>query len=152
METLVQRHTSYRPRFPFSFCIRVVAFIKRTDRHFFTKSIIFFLYVLQGVTQRCRLSCWTIALSYTSPNAGGWGASANEHSCAHHVTWDPNKLYKSTSIFNRWSPPAYGIVYRIIGGFLYAATSSLRRVTGRIVTITECFQRSKPKLYLVMSS
>jgi hypothetical protein len=31
--------------------------------------------------------------------------------------------------------PAYGAVYRIIGGFLYAATSSLKRVIGRIFTI-----------------
>jgi hypothetical protein len=25
--------------------------------------------------------------------------SANEYSCAHHVTWSPNKLWRSTSIF-----------------------------------------------------
>ncbi len=36
------------------------------------------------------------------PNWGGGrcGVSANEHSCAHHVTWSPNKLWRSTSIFN----------------------------------------------------
>jgi hypothetical protein len=28
------------------------------------------------------------------------GVSANEYSCAHHVTWSPNKLWRSTSIFN----------------------------------------------------
>ncbi len=41
----------------------------------------------------------------TSPNAGGWGElriSANEYSCAHHVTWSPNKLQRSTSIFSLW--------------------------------------------------
>ncbi len=41
----------------------------------------------------------------TSPNAGGggsFGVSANEYSCAHHVTWSPNKLWRSTSIFNLW--------------------------------------------------
>ncbi len=27
-------------------------------------------------------------------------ASANEKSCAHHVTWSPNKLWRSNSIFN----------------------------------------------------
>jgi hypothetical protein len=42
-------------------------------------------------------------------------------------------------------------VYRIIGGFLYAATSSLKRVTGKIFTISKCFHRSKPKLYLLIS-
>ncbi len=31
---------------------------------------------------------------------GGCGVSANEYSCAHHVTWSPNKLWGSTSIFN----------------------------------------------------
>jgi hypothetical protein len=40
---------------------------------------------------------------------------------------------KSNTIITRFkilkSSPAYGIVYRIIGGFLYAATSSLKRVT-----------------------
>jgi hypothetical protein len=39
-----------------------------------------------------------------SPNAGGRGGgsgvSANENSCAHHVTWSPNKLWRSNSIFN----------------------------------------------------
>ncbi len=48
--------------------------------------------------------CWPIAPSYTSPKCGGrgkfWGVSANEYSCAHHVTWSPNKLWRSTSIFN----------------------------------------------------
>ncbi len=28
--------------------------------------------------------------------------SANEYSCAHHVTWSPNKPWRSTSIFNLW--------------------------------------------------
>jgi hypothetical protein len=40
-----------------------------------------------------------------SPNAGeegGCGVSANENSCAHHVTWSPNKLWGSNSIFNLW--------------------------------------------------
>ncbi len=41
----------------------------------------------------------------TSPNEGGggggsWGVSANEYSCAHHVTWSPNKLWRSIFIFN----------------------------------------------------
>ncbi len=32
--------------------------------------------------------------------AGKGGVSANEYSCAHHETWSPNKLWRSTSIFN----------------------------------------------------
>ncbi len=47
--------------------------------------------------------------SYMSPNARGGGVcrvSANENSCAHHVTWSPNKLWRSNSIFNLWSVPS----------------------------------------------
>jgi hypothetical protein len=40
---------------------------------------------------------------------------------------------------------------KITGRFLYAATSSLKRVTGRIFTISKCFHRSKPKLNLLIS-
>jgi hypothetical protein len=43
--------------------------------------------------------------SYMSPNAGAWGwgsgVSANENSCAHHVTWIQNKLWRFNSVFNR---------------------------------------------------
>ncbi len=28
---------------------------------------------------------------------GCCGVSANKYSCAHHVTWSPNKLWRSTS-------------------------------------------------------
>ncbi len=50
---------------------------------------------LESNPKRCRLSLLT--------NSGGWrerGVLANEYSCAHHVTWSPNKLWRSTSIFN----------------------------------------------------
>jgi hypothetical protein len=33
---------------------------------------------------------------------GSCGVSANENSCAHHMTWSPNKLWRSTFIFNLW--------------------------------------------------
>ncbi len=33
---------------------------------------------------------------------GGCGVSANEYSCAHHVTWSPNKIWRSSFIFNVW--------------------------------------------------
>jgi hypothetical protein len=40
--------------------------------------------------------------------------------------------------------PAYGTIYRITGGFLYAATTSnVKRVTGRIFKISKCFHRGK---------
>ncbi len=65
---------------------------------------------VQGVTKRCRLSLLTnsAALVYESKSGGGGGScgvSANEWSCAHHVTWSPNKLWRSTSIFNLWYNP-----------------------------------------------
>ncbi len=57
----------------------------------------------QGVTKRCRLSCWPIAPSYMSPNAGGGscGVSANEYSCAVHRSL--NTLWISNFIFNLWA-------------------------------------------------
>ncbi len=51
-------------------------------------------------------------LSYMSPNAGGGGrcgASTNEYSCAHHVTWSPNKLLKFNSIFNLYFGPIFPV-------------------------------------------
>jgi hypothetical protein len=66
----------------------------------------------QGVTKRCRLSLQTYsALVYESTrlHCGGgesYGVSANEYSCAHHVTWSPSKLWRSTSIFNLWNSPS----------------------------------------------
>jgi hypothetical protein len=54
-------------------------------------------------TKRCRLSWLTnSALVFESQlwgEGGGCGVSVNEYSCAHHVTWSPNKLWRSTSIF-----------------------------------------------------
>jgi hypothetical protein len=44
---------------------------------------------------------WPIAPSYTSPNAGECWVLANEYSCAHRVTWSPNKLWRSNSS-NLW--------------------------------------------------
>ncbi len=40
----------------------------------------------------------------------------------------------------------YGTVYRITGGFLNAAKSSLKRVTGRIFTIRKCFIEASQNL------
>ncbi len=63
---------------------------------------------VQGVTQRCRLSLLTnSALVIESKSKGRegvgcCGVSANEYSCARHVTWSTNKLWRSTSIFNLW--------------------------------------------------
>ncbi len=60
----------------------------------------------QGVTTRCRLSLLAnSALVILVQCGGSCGVLANEYSCAHHVTWSPNKLWRSTFIFNlRWIP------------------------------------------------
>jgi hypothetical protein len=42
----------------------------------------------RGLQRDVVYLCWLIA------------PSANEYSCAHHVTWSPNKLWRSTSKFN----------------------------------------------------
>ncbi len=64
----------------------------------------------------------------------------------------PPVLLISNTITRFKSYPAYGTIFRITDGFLYAAISNLKRVTGRIFTINKCFHRSKPKLYLLCSS
>ncbi len=60
----------------------------------------------QGVTKTCRLSLLTNSALVIRVQMRGEGGScrvsANEYSCAHHVTWSPNKLWRSTSIFNLW--------------------------------------------------
>ncbi len=64
------------------------------------------LYFKQGVTKRCRLSLLTnsaLVIHVQMRGEGGsCGVSASEYSCAHHVKWGPNKLCRSTSIFNLW--------------------------------------------------
>jgi hypothetical protein len=52
-----------------------------------------------GVTKRCRLSLLTNS-ALVGGGGSGCGVSANEYSCALHLTWSPNKLWRPTSIFN----------------------------------------------------
>jgi hypothetical protein len=62
--------------------------------------------LMQGVTKRCRLSLLTNStLLYESQLRGDRGGRglrvlSQQYSCAHHVTWTPNKLWRSSSIFN----------------------------------------------------
>jgi hypothetical protein len=72
----------------------------------------------QGVTKTCRLSLLTnSALVYKSQyggmGGGGCRVSVNEYSCAHHVTWNPNKLWRSTS-FNLCPKPWKVAKYTLI--------------------------------------
>ncbi len=57
----------------------------------------------RGLQRDVVYLCWPIAPSYTSLNAGGREVSANEYGCELNVTWSPNKLRRSASIFNLWS-------------------------------------------------
>jgi hypothetical protein len=84
--------------------------------------------------------CWPIAPSYTSSNAGGGGCgvSANEYSCAHHVTWSPNKLRRSTSIFNLWRPPwSEGRCVRTPGGRTWAPSARAAQTGGHHVSLQQ---------------
>ncbi len=94
---------------------------------------LFGLHVLsctQGVTKRCRLYlCWPISPSYflrvqMRGERGSCGVSASENSCAHHMTWSPNKLRRSTSIFNlNWNPatPPPPRIWALIRGRYWSA-------------------------------
>jgi hypothetical protein len=51
---------------------------------------------------------WMTNSALVNESPCGWregdcGVSANEYSCSHHVTWSPNKLWRTNSIFNLWS-------------------------------------------------
>jgi hypothetical protein len=54
------------------------------------------------VVYLCWPNRWNSALKYES-QCGGMegccGVSANDYSCAHHVTWSPNKLWRSNSYY-----------------------------------------------------
>ncbi len=86
--------------------------------------------LLQGITKRCRLSLLTNrALVIRVPMLGykgGCGVSANEYSCAHHVTWSPNKLWRSTSIFNLWSMTSLVswialLIFKLVANYLFTS-------------------------------
>jgi hypothetical protein len=65
-----------------------------------------------------------------------------------HLSLDRGKVGNLRSIFQNNMHPGYGASFTVTGGFLNAATSSLKRVTEGIFKISKCFQRSKPRLYL----
>ncbi len=57
-----------------------------------------------------------------------------------------DSVMKSNSVTCFKIISGYGTIYRIIGGFLYAATSSLKRAPGRIFTSSKCFHRRSQNL------
>ncbi len=68
----------------------------------------------QGVKKKCRLSLLTnsaLVIRVQMRGEGGVaGVSANEYSCAYHMTWSPNKLWRSNSIFNLCGSQSISIV------------------------------------------
>ncbi len=64
----------------------------------------FFYIQFRRVTKICRLSLLTnsalLIRVQMQGEGGSCGVSANEYSCAHHVTWNPNKICRSISILN----------------------------------------------------
>jgi hypothetical protein len=77
---------------------------------------------------RCRLSLLTnsalVIRVQMRGEGGSCGVSANEYSCAHHVTWSPNKLWRSTSIFNLWFMFYHVERVQLSGKTTYKSTSS----------------------------
>ncbi len=72
--------------------------------------------------------------SYMSPKCGGrgcCGVSANENSCAHHVTRSPIKLWRSNSIFNLWGNSQHIFSGPRGGGCKHAVSSLQRRLSPR---------------------
>jgi hypothetical protein len=79
------------------------------------------------ITKRCRLSLLTNSTLVGVPmrgdgGGGGCGVSAN----AHHVTWSPNKLWRSTSIVN-----------------LCQQYSCIDNIRPRFLSCFRCYRRSK---------
>jgi hypothetical protein len=72
----------------------------------------------QGVTRRSRLCLQTnsalVIRVQMRGERGSCGASANEYSCAHHVTLSPNKLWRSSSIFHLWVGPYFNMIASLV--------------------------------------
>ncbi len=96
-------HTQ-RARYWFLRRITLVLFSTSCDPAKWERDILNVIVHAQGVTKKCRLSLLTNSALVIRVQMRGegesCGVSANEKSCAHHVTWSSNKLWRSTSIFN----------------------------------------------------
>ncbi len=65
------------------------------------------LKTIRGLQRDVVYLCWPKAPSYTSPNSGGLGGLRGLSQWVqlwHHLTWSPDKLWRSTSLFNLWKP------------------------------------------------
>jgi hypothetical protein len=73
----------------------------RPPQEFSPRSLALQVSRIRGLQRYVVYLCSPIA-----PSLGGWGGgggcgvSANEYCCAHHVTLSPNKVWRSTSMFN----------------------------------------------------
>ncbi len=76
---------------------------------------------------------WPIAPLVYEPKCGGGGCrvSANENRCAHHVTWSPNKLWRSNYIFNPW-PQISNCYLNTVDGIGHKHDGQCRNARARI--------------------
>ncbi len=77
------------------------------------------------------------------------GVSSNAYSCARHVTWSPNKLWRSTSIFNLChlpppTPPA--LLSGVPRGMMARQQAAAATTSRRLRPLTSCTAsgRSRP--------
>jgi hypothetical protein len=74
-------------------------------------------------------------------DAGNCGVSADEYSCAHHVTWSPNKLWRSASIFNLWVQLWHSTTLKLHLPFSYALYRHTHRLNMELdLQIGSCVQ------------
>jgi hypothetical protein len=105
----------------------------------------------QGVTKRCRPSMLTnnaLAIRVQMRGQGGiCGVSDNEYRCTHHVTCSPNKLWRSTSIFNLWIEPRSAATLA-----LTALTTRLDLIHTRLIDLIHIqLDLIRDKIYIVLS-
>ncbi len=109
------------------------------------------------VTKRCRLSLLTnSALGYNFPmrRAGGvlgLRLSAHEYSCAHHVTQSPNKIWRSTFIFNLWSTTLYHMRNTLMFHLSHSSCMTLPSITLKstfyVLYLTLRYRSSYPYIF-----
>jgi hypothetical protein len=83
--------------------------------------------VNQGITKRCSLSLLTNSDFVYQSQCGGMGVSANEYSYSHHVTLNPNKLWRSTSMFNLCCESSLGTKVLSVSSHRYCLAKSAWR-------------------------
>ncbi len=82
---------------------------------------------------------------------GGCGVSANEYSCAHQVTWSPNKLWRSTSINLCHRPLKVKCYDHTANNLIRVSPLPRARICRRLWTLGYRFQESIPYEKLILT-